>query len=588
MEKIKKHRKLIIITVIILVIGGALLWGRFGYSGGQSKLPYDFVKVTQGDFIRQIKLTGTVKAASDIQLAFARSGKVDTVSVKAGDQVKAGQIIAQLVKTDISADYLSAVASWQMAQAQVSSAQANLDDQNIKKQDMINGAKSQDVAVSEAQVQSAEKGVTDAQTSLANVQAEASSSLQTLYTQIDSALANSYNNAYDVVYHTTDPMFEDSASADPQLVFETPLESQAKFNAETERVAAVKAVAALSSDQKSLAGNYANYADVFSRVDSDLSVIGGYLASLNAALNSTAPNDNFNQSAIAADQAAVSGAISSINGSISAINSLKQAVDLQNKVNQNNIFAVQAAADQAQNALDLANDQLTLKKSSASTEELAMQDEQIKQAEAALSSAQAQLNSSAAGIDRAKSELANATIVAPIDGVITSVNLDPGESVNASVPVIGLQSAGKFQIETYLPELYIGDVKAQDAAKISFDAFGQDRLFDAKVISVDPAAQTVNGTLAYRTLLEFSKEEPDIKTGLTANISLIVADDKNMLSVPESSVIKEEDESFVILASGDKKEVTIGKTSGNGQIEILSGLTADDLVADFGTVSATK
>ncbi len=570
MEKLKKHKITIIIIVAVIVVAGALLWGRFGYTGGQSKLPYSFAQVTQGDFVRQIKLTGQVKAASDIQLSFAGSGKVAKVNVKAGDQVKSGQVIAELDKSNISADYLSAVAGWQ-------SAQANLDAQKLKKQDLLNGAKSEDVAVSETQVSSAQKALADAQTAANNVQAQSEASLNTLYSQIDTALADSYNKSFDAVYHQTDPMYQDGSTNDPSLVFGTPLNNQAKGAAESSRVAAVAAVKQMETDRKSLAADYSNYAEVFQKIDADLNVLSAYLNTLNIALSYTTPSTSYSQTQIDADQAIVSGATSAINGATAELNSLQQAVDLQQKVNQNNISAAQAGVDQAQNALNLANDQLVLKKSGSTTEELGIQDQAITQAEAAL-------NAAAANIDKAKAQLNNATIVAPIDGIITLVNLDPGEAVNASVPVIGLQSSGKYQIETFLPEIYVGEVIPGDIAKISFDAFGTDRVFDAKVISIDPAAQTNDNVLVYRTLLEFVNEEADIKTGLTANIEIITADDKNALSVPESSVIKDQDKDYVIVPSGEKKEVTVGKTSGDGRIEILSGLSAGDSVADFGSV----
>jgi len=510
------------------------------------------------------------------------------VAVKVGDKVKSGQVIAELGKADLSADYLAAVAGWQMAKAQVAQAQANLDAQKFKKQDLLNGAKNEDVAVSQTQVDSAQKGLTDAETALKNVQAQADAGLNALNAKTDNSLSAAYDSAYDVVYHLTDPMFINANSDDPQLAFETPLNSPAKISAEMARLNAIKALGKMDADRKSLAPNYSNYADVFFRVDADLSIVKDYLDNLNNALNYTSPSNNFNQAAISADKSVVNGGITASNGSISALDALKLAIDLQIKVNQNNIFAAQTAVDQAQNALALAQGQLTLKKSSATANQLAMQNEQIKQAEGALSAALAQQTAAAANIAKSKAQLDNATIVAPIDGIITSVNLDPGEAVNANAPVIGLQSAGKFQVETYLPELYVGEVKAGDSAAVSFDAFGGDRIFTAKVIMIDPAAQMNNNTLAYRALLEFVNQETDIKTGLTANIKIITADDQNVLSVPQSSIIQNADKNFVITSAGERKEVTVGKTSGDGQIEILSGLSAGDSVADFGTLGAVK
>jgi HlyD family secretion protein len=282
----------------------------------------------------------------------------------------------------------------------------------------------------------------------------------------------------------------------------------------------------------------------------------------------------FPQSALDGDKSVVNGAIAEINAESTALDSLKQSVDLQIKINNNNIFAAQSGVDSAQNNLNLANGQLTLKKSGSTAEQLAVQDEAVNQAAGALAVAQA-------NVAKAKAELDDATIIAPMDGTITAVNLDPGETLGAGVPAIGMQSAGIFQVETFLPEIYVGEVNAGDEANLTFDTYGQDKKFGAKVISVDPAAKLHDNTLAYRTLLQFD-QAADIKTGLTANIQITVVNDKNVLSVPESSIIKNDDKNIVIMASGEKREVTVGKSSGDGRVEILSGLTAADSVADFG------
>jgi HlyD family secretion protein len=573
MKKINNKKITIVaaamIVMVVVATAGILFYLKQSGSSGKSKFPYALVKVEQGDFSRQISLTGTVKAAQDVNLSFARSGKVAKVNVKAGDSVQAGEIIAELDKADIYADYLSAAASRQ-------SAQANLDSQKLKKQNMINGATTEDVAVSQTQVANAEKALIDAQTTSNNTKAQADASMDKLYAQIDTSLADAYNKSYDAVYNQTDSMFQDSSVGNPRLVFYTALDSQDKSTAESSRLVALGAIKQMDIDRKGLAADYSNYVDVFKKMDTDLGAISSYLNDLSDALSNTSPSSNYTSTEISAGKSVVSTAITAINSSTASLDSLKQSVDLQEKVNQNNLSSAQASVDQAQNALNLTKDQLTLKKSGSTSEELGMQDQAIKQAEASL-------NAAAASVAKVKTELDDAAITAPIDGTITSVNLDQGEAVSANAPVIGLESVGKFQVETYLPELNVGEVATGQSAKITFDAYGTDRVFDAKVVSVDPAAQSVNGILAYRTLLQFVNEDKDIKTGLTANIKILTADDHDVLSAPDSSIIKSADKSFVIMSNGERKEVTIGKSDGLGKVEILYGLSAGDNIADFGS-----
>jgi len=60
---------------------------------------------------------------------------------------------------------------------------------------LLNGAKSEDVAVSETQVASAQKSLTDAKTTLSNVQAQSDAALNSLYGKIDNSLADAFNKS---------------------------------------------------------------------------------------------------------------------------------------------------------------------------------------------------------------------------------------------------------------------------------------------------------------------------------------------------------------------------------------------------------
>jgi RND family efflux transporter MFP subunit len=571
MEKIKKQGKLIIAVIIILVLAGAFFYGRFGYTNNQSKLPYAFVKAQKGDFVRELKLNGTVKTDEEIKLSFERSGIVDQVNFKAGDKVKAGQVIAELAKTDASADYLSAVAAWQMAKAQVAQTQAALDMQNFKKQDILKGAKSEDVNLSEIQL-------ADAKTNLANVQAKAQADLDALYAKLNNSLDDSYNNAHDALYLQTDAMFFD-AETNPRLIFFTPLNSQSGREAESNRLKAGLALKNLNADIKSLAYDCSNSAEVLAKAENDLEIIKNFLDSLNSALSNTSASSNFTPATISLYQGNVSVAISAVNSSIAILDNLNQSIILQNKANENAIFAAQSQVDQTQS-------QLALKKSGATGEQISIQDAAIKQAQAGLAAQNAQLTAAAANLAKAKSQLDKTSIKSPINGVIKSIDLDIGEVISPNIPVAVIQSAGKFQVETFVPELYIGEIKVGDSAAVSFDAYGFVRIFSAKVISVDPSAKEGESAPVYRALLEFDQEDSAIKSGLTANFKIIIAEEKDALTIPESSVIKDGDENFVIVdngtRTGEKREVTVGK-SGRGQILILSGLKEGESVADFGS-----
>jgi len=542
MEKIKQHKKIIIISAISLaVIGFCLIW--FFSAKNEKNIPYNFVSATKGDFVREVNLTGTIKPAEDIKLSFENQGKVSLIKVKAGDVVKAGQVLVELDKKTLMANY--------------SQAQANLEIQQAKKQDLLAGAKNEDVAVSEASVQTAKNNLADAES-------KAQTDLTNVYSQINNAFNDAYAKSYNAVYVQTNGMFDDNISDNPKLSFETPLDSNAKNEVEAKKVLANQAMTDIKIQLTSIAPDFSNYEEVLAQIEKDVALVQDFSNSLNYALQDTVGSVSFPDSLITGYKSSTNNAISSLNGVATSLNSLKQTIVLQKKNSAN-------AIDAAQNALDLANSQLTLKKSGATSAQINMQDAQTAVAYASLQIAAAQLD--------------KMSLKAPVDGIITNVDLDLGEIVSPNVPIVTMESNGKFQVETYLPEIYIGEIKAGSLAVVTFDAYGSDKKFDAKVISVDPATTIVDGSPSYRALLEFVNEDEAIKAGLTANLKILADKQTDVIMIPESAIIRQGEKSFVILESGERQEIVVGKTGDDNKTLVVSGLVEGEKVADFGATN---
>ena len=141
-----KHKKLIIAGLIILL----LIDFSLAYSSYQaSKNPnYELVAVRRGDIASIVSTTGTAKPAAQIDLQFMTSGRVADVKVKAGDQVKSGQILMSQDSSDLAFQKQSAEAAWQ-------SAQAKLDQ-------ILAGASAQDIAISQTTAANAQKSLDNA------------------------------------------------------------------------------------------------------------------------------------------------------------------------------------------------------------------------------------------------------------------------------------------------------------------------------------------------------------------------------------------------------------------------------------------
>src|SRR3989339_519958 len=96
LPKIFKLKKFYIIIGIILIImiGGILL------SRKNTDPIYTTVVAEKSNLTQEVSVTGTVKAANNVELAFEKPGKVAKINVKVGDVVKSGQLLASLTSND--------------------------------------------------------------------------------------------------------------------------------------------------------------------------------------------------------------------------------------------------------------------------------------------------------------------------------------------------------------------------------------------------------------------------------------------------------------------------------------------------------
>ncbi|MBI5798845.1 MAG: efflux RND transporter periplasmic adaptor subunit [Candidatus Yonathbacteria bacterium] len=177
----------------------------------------------------------------------------------------------------------------------------------------------------------------------------------------------------------------------------------------------------------------------------------------------------------------------------------------------------------------------------------------------------------------ARGELQKYNIVSPIAGIITKSEIKEGEGTTVGKTVFSIISDASFEIEAYVPEADIAKIKIGDTARITLDAYGSDILFGGRVTTIDPAETIIDNVPTYKTTLHFTKNDPRIKSGMTANIDISTASRMNTLFAPERAIITRNSEKFIrtIDTSGKTTDalVTVGLKGSDGSIEILSGTT---------------
>ena len=190
-----------------------------------------------------------------------------------------------------------------------------------------------------------------------------------------------------------------------------------------------------------------------------------------------------------------------------------------------------------------------------------------------------------AAVDLVYRQLDEATIKAPFDGVISELNISTGTTVGPQAPIATVVS-NKVELAVGIEEAHIGQINKGQKAALKVDAYpGQ--TFAATVSSIAPVADKNSHTFTVKVTP--ADEQGQLRSGMFADLSLLVQEKKNTLLVPIDAVTEVNDQTVVYVVNGNKAEqrpVTTGLSS-DGRIEILSGLEAGDTVVTAGQPNLT-
>src|SRR5437899_997703 len=204
----------------------------------------------------------------------------------------------------------------------------------------------------------------------------------------------------------------------------------------------------------------------------------------------------------------------------------------------------QATVTQAEGDLASAKAALELAKvTAARTQELfarkTSSQADVDQAMANLHQAEANVKIKQGALDKAKADLDHCTITSPIDGVVISRSVDVGQTVAASLqaPVIFTiaNDLTKMQIDSNVAEADVGVLEVGQDVDFTVDAFPT-RTFHGKVVQVRNAPITVQNVVTYDTVIGVSNPDLKLKQGMTANVSIIIAQKDNVLQIKNAAL----------------------------------------------------
>jgi len=209
---------------------------------------------------------------------------------------------------------------------------------------------------------------------------------------------------------------------------------------------------------------------------------------------------------------------------------------------------------------------------------------------AKIGQAQAQVAQDHANLKQLEEQLGYTTITSPIDGIILSRDVEVGDAVS-SILVLG-SSATLIMTEGDTSEVYvkgkvdesdIGKVYMAQPARIKVESF-KDKTFNGKVTKISPMGVEKDNVTTFEVRVSINNPGGELKAAMTANAEIILEEHKNVLQIPEGSILYDKDKKASVEIPDEKgKEgkrklaVNIGISNG-AKTELLNGLKEGDQV----------
>jgi len=256
---------------------------------------------------------------------------------------------------------------------------------------------------------------------------------------------------------------------------------------------------------------------------------------------------------------------------------LKRAYDRSQKMAKDGVVS-QATLDDAQKNYEMALNKQNVSKA------------QVTVLHAKVNQAKAQVLQDEANLKQLEEQLSYTTIVAPMDGVLLSRDVEVGDAVS-SILVLGSTSTlimtegdtSQVYVRGKVDESDVGKIYLGQPTRIKVESF-KDKTFYGKVTKIAPMGVEKDNVTTFEVRVSISNPGGELRANMTANAEIVLEEHKNVLQIPEGALIYDKDKKASVEVpdpSGKegKRKVAVNVGISNGaKTEILGGLKEGDQV----------
>lgn len=458
-------RKTLALLPLLLLIGLALAGCEANQAGIDAETAAAAPLAQELDDV--VSATGVVRPARWADLSFPSSGTVQTILVQEGQQVVAGERLAELDTLQLERAVAEAQAALAAAEAGLAQVRAGAHPQDIAAAEEAVVAAQAQVGVAETQVAAAEVGLAQARSGVAIAQAQ-------------EAIAQAGVKV-----------------AQAEL-------SRAQAGVTGEEVAAAKA--ALEKAQAAVRHAQSAYDRVGGTSDSPQA-----LALEQATLDLEIARANYERLASGprtADLAPLRAGVESAQAQV--LLAQAQVTQAESQVSQ-----AQVAVAQSQASLQAAEAQVGQAQAGLDRLRAGARPEEVAVAEAAVRQASERLHTAQAVRDQA-------VLTAPFDGTVGLVYVREGEEALPGQTVLALGDLSTLRVETTdLDEIDVARLQSGQRVELTFDAL-PDKVLSGHIVRIAPMSAPGQSAVTYTVIIEFEETDPALRWGMTAFVDIWV------------------------------------------------------------------
>ena len=193
------------------------------------------------------------------------------------------------------------------------------------------------------------------------------------------------------------------------------------------------------------------------------------------------------------------------------------------------------------------------------------------------SMAKARLESAKQMKNEVNAQLSYANIRAPFSGVVTNKFINTGDMANPGMPLLEVESPGKYQVLAMVPESGILDIKTNSEVDVRLKSLG--KTVKGKVTEVSTSAKNTGGQYMVKVVLEDS--DATILSGMYATVQFPVEQKvtTSAIMIPSEVIVENGQLTGIYTVSQSNtallRWLRLGRTFGD-KVEVLSGLSADE------------